>query len=336
MRTYLLRRLLLAAPTLLGITLVTFLIIQLAPGNPAELKLQGAENTAFNSPISREMVEETRKLYGLDKPLPVRYLIWLKQVCLLEFGDSYVDHRPVMDKIFEALPVTLTLNLISLFLVYFIAIPWGAYSSTIQNSRLDMSATVFLFILYSLPSFWVAMLLIFFLGGGEFWNLFPIAGLTSQGFEGFSIWGKILDVAHHAVLPVFCLTYGSLAYLSRFARVSMLEVIRQDYIRTARAKGLPERTVIFKHALRNSLLPLITILSMTLPALLGGSVIIESIFSLPGLGKLGFESILSRDYPVIMALTTISAFLTLAGILIGDVLYVLADPRISFEEKARA
>jgi len=176
----------------------------------------------------------------------------------------------------------------------------------------------------------MAMILIFFLGGGEFWNVFPVYGIFSQGADNYSFGGKVLDFLWHITLPVFCLTYAGLASLSRFQKGSLLEVLREDYIRTARGKGLDERTVLFKHALRNSLIPIITILGAILPALIGGSVIIETIFSIPGIGQLGFEAILSRDYPLIMAITTITAFLTLIGILISDLTYVLVDPRISF------
>jgi peptide/nickel transport system permease protein len=175
------------------------------------------------------------------------------------------------------------------------------------------------------------MVLIYFLGGGDFWNVFPVYGILSPGAESFSFSRKALDFLWHIVLPVACLTYGDLAYLSRYQRGSLLEVLREDFIRTAKAKGLPESRVVFKHALRNALIPIITIIASILPAMIGGSVIIESIFSIPGIGQLGFEAVLSRDYPVIMAIATISAFLTLIGILIADILYVLVDPRISFE-----
>jgi peptide/nickel transport system permease protein len=187
--------------------------------------------------------------------------------------------------------------------------------------------------LYSIPSFWMAMILIFFLGGGDYWDIFPVYGILSPDAENYPFFKKALNFLWHIVLPVFCLTYGGLAYLSRFQKGSLLEVLREDFVRTATAKGLPRHIVIFKHALRNALIPIITILAGLLPAMIGGSVIIESIFSIPGIGQLGFESVLSRDYPVIMAIATISAVLTLIGILIADLIYVLVDPRISFEAK---
>jgi peptide/nickel transport system permease protein len=332
LRQYLIRRLLLIIPTFLGITLITFLVIQLAPGDPASMKLRmSSDQASLSDKVTIEIVEETRRLYGLDRPLWTQYLIWLRRVVTLDFGNSYKDHRPVIEKIAERLPITIELNLISIFLVYIIAIPIGVLSAVRQGTFGDRMTTVVLFILYSLPNFWVAVLLIMFLGGGEFLNLFPIYGIQSPGLELASFFKKVVDHLWHLVLPVFCLTYGGLAALSRYQRAGMLEVIRQDYIRTARAKGVPEKLVIFKHAFRNSVIPIVTLLGYLLPGMFGGSVIIESIFSIPGMGQLGFEAVLSRDYPVVLAIATISAVLTLFGLLVSDLLYVWADPRITYE-----
>lgn len=333
MAIYLLKRILLIVPTFLGITLITFLIIQLAPGSPVSLKLQqfGGEGIRAES-VSHEVIEQTRRLYGLDQPVGRRYLLWLKRVVTLDFGSSYKDHRPVWDKIREALPVTLFLNILSILLIYVISIPVGVFSALYPGSRLERTTTLVLFFLYSLPSFWVAMLLIIYLGGGESLDLFPIAGIVSDRFGELSLLGKIGDLLWHLVLPVAVLTYGGFAFLSRLSRAQLLEVIRQDYIRTARAKGLPETAVIFKHALRNSLIPLVTLMGLLLPALIGGSVIVEQIFSIPGMGRLGFEAVLSRDYPTVMAIASLEAVLTLIGILASDILYVLVDPRITFEK----
>lgn len=334
MKAYILKRLLQIIPTLLGITFITFLIIQLAPGNPAMLKLQMAgpgQGQVAETAISKQIIEQTKKLYGLDKPLPIQYLLWVKRTFTFDFGTSFKDHRKVLEKIAERLPVTLQLNIISIFLVYLIAIPCGIYSATRPATMADRTLTLFFFFLYSLPSFWVAVLLIMLFGGGEFWDIFPVYGISSIGAESWSLSRRLVDRLWHLVLPVTCMTYGGLAYLSRLTRAGMLEVIREDYVRTARAKGLSERVVIFKHAFRNALLPIITLLAFLLPSMFGGSVIIESIFSIPGMGQLGFEAVLSRDYPVIMAITTISAMLTLVGLLIGDILYAALDPRIKLE-----
>ncbi|SMC22460.1 peptide/nickel transport system permease protein [Desulfacinum hydrothermale DSM 13146] len=332
MRAYVLKRLLQIVPTLLGITFITFCIIQLAPGNPAVLKLQMAsQGEMADTAYAQQVIEQTKKLYGLDKPLPVQYLLWVKRVFTFDFGSSFKDHRRVWDKIAERLPITIQINVISIFLVYLIAIPFGIYSATHPETLTDKALTLFFFFLYSLPNFWVAVLLIMFLGGGEFWDLFPVYGIASVGAHTWPWWQQLLDRLWHLVLPVTCLTYGGLAYLSRLTRAELLEVIREDYVRTARAKGLSERVVIFKHAFRNALLPIVTLLAFLLPAMFGGSVIIESIFSIPGMGQLGFEAVLSRDYPVIMAITTLSALLTLVGLLLSDILYAVLDPRIQLE-----
>lgn len=330
MRTYILKRLLLLIPTFFGITLITFFVIQLAPGSPVERKLNLEEGIKAEA-ITKDIVEQTKRLYGLDKPIHVRYWIWLKQIATLDFGRSYKDQRLVIEKITERIPVTLSLNIISIFLAYLVSIPLGVYSAVKEGNFSERAITFLLFALYSVPSFWLAMVLIYFLGGGDFWNVFPVYGILSPGSENFTFSKKALDFLWHITLPVICLTYGDLAYLSRYQRGSLLEVLREDFIRTAKAKGLSESKVVFKHALRNALIPIITIIASILPAMIGGSVIIESIFSIPGIGQLGFEAVLSRDYPVIMAIATISALLTLIGILIADILYVFIDPRISFE-----
>jgi peptide/nickel transport system permease protein len=321
----------LIVPTFVGISLITFLVVQLAPGSPVYMKLRKGESGLASDRASQEIIEQTKKLYGLDKPILVRYVLWIGRLVRLDFGNSYKDQRPVREKILETIPVTLQIEIIVVFLVYLISIPIGVYSATHQRSYGDYAVTVVLFILYSLPSFWVAMLMIVFLGGGQFLNWFPIVGLSSFGAEAmpWSTW--LLDRAWHLVLPVACLTYGGLAGLSRYARAGMIEVIRQDYIRTARAYGFSEKVVIFKYAMRNSLIPIITLLATLLPDLIGGSFIIESIFTIPGMGRLGFEALISRDYPLIMGILSVSAFLTLVGLILSDVMYAIVDPRIKFE-----
>jgi peptide/nickel transport system permease protein len=327
---YIARRLLLIIPTLLGISVIGFAIIQLAPGNPALMKMRmGNEGLKASDAGAMKIVEETRRLYGLDRPLPVRYLIWLRQVATLDFGTSYKDHRPVTEKILEALPVTLQLNIISILLIYLISIPMGVYSATHPGSVWDRVLTTAGFIFYSLPGFWLALILMVVFGVRLDW--FPIYGINSSGAESFPFWKWLGDRLWHLVLPVVVYTVGGFAFLSRLSRQSMLEVLRQDYIRTARAKGLPERRVIYVHALRNAVMPIVTILAGLLPEMLGGSVIIEQIFSINGMGRLGFEAVLSRDYPLIMGLFFISALLSLVGILLSDIAYVLVDPRVSFE-----
>jgi peptide/nickel transport system permease protein len=232
----------------------------------------------------------------------------------------------VWDKIKERLPLTLTLNLISMFLILIISIPIGIFSAVYQNSWFDRLMTVLVFIGFAIPGFWLALLLM--LSFGIYWPILPISGLTSLDFPYLSFWGKLMDLAKHLALPVFVFTITGLAGMSRFMRTSMLEVLRQDFMLTARAKGLPKRVVIFKHGLRNALLPVITILGLSVPGLIGGSVIIESIFALPGLGQLFYQAVMARDYPLIMGNLVLGAILTLVGNLLADIGYALADPRI--------
>lgn len=333
MLAYLIKRILLMIPTLFGIVVITFAVVHLAPGDPAALKAQSSTEALGSDATTRQIVDETRAIYGLDKPLAVQFGRWLAQVATLDFGTSYRDHRPVIDKIGEALPITLTLNVLTILIIYCVSIPLGTATALAPRRFFDRASALVLFVLYSLPSFWVAMMLIVVFGGGDHLNWFPISGFVSDNAGSLSWAGWIGNVAWHLVLPVVCLTYGGFAFLSRFARASLLEVIRQDYIRTARAKGLSEWRVVVRHGMRNALIPLLTLMGTLLPALLGGSVIIEQIFSIPGMGRLGFESVLARDYPVIMAIATISAFLTLVSILITDILYVIVDPRITFEKR---
>jgi len=333
MLKYIVKRLLLMIPTLLGIMIITFAVVHLAPGDPASLKAQTATDMLASEGMTREIVESTRALYGLDKPVHVQFLLWAKRVVTLDFGASYRDHRLVIAKIGEALPITLTLNILTILVIYLISIPIGAYSALRPRGLLDKASAIFFMALYSLPSFWVAMMLIVLVASGDYLNIFPITGIVSPGAGALPWYGWVANVGWHLVLPVICLTYGGFAFMSRFTRASMLEVIRQDYIRTARAKGLPEWKVAVNHALRNALIPLLTLMGTLLPALLGGSVIVEQIFSIPGMGRLGFESVLARDYPVIMAIATISAFLTLVSIFLSDMMYAIVDPRITFGKR---
>ncbi len=328
MRAYLLRRLLLIIPTFIGISVLTFALIQLAPGSPIAFRLQGIEGAMEADAATQEIIQQTKELYGLDRPIPVQYALWLSRLVRLDFGNSMKDQRPVIDKIAEALPITLQFNVLSLLLVYLISIPIGVYSATHPGSKRDSAVTLLLFMIYSMPAFWVAMLLILFLGGGEYLNWFPIHGLQSGHAETLSLPMRLLDRLWHMAMPLFCMTYGSLAFMSRYMRAGMMDVMRQDYIRTARAYGFSERTVVWKYAMRNSLIAIITLLGGLLPALIGGSIIIESIFSIPGMGRLAFEAVLSRDYPLIMGNVAMASLLTLAGLLLTDILYVLVDPRI--------
>jgi peptide/nickel transport system permease protein len=329
---------LLMVPTFVGITLIGFLIMRLAPGDPAELRAAGGLGAAAGGGISvekRGAVDEAmaqwRAQFGLDKSLHVQYAVWMKNLLTLSFGESFKDNQSVWGKIAERLPVTVRLNSWSILVVYLVAIPLGIYSATHPNSFADQVSTLTAFILFAVPLVWAATMALVFICGGDFYYLFPPGGLESLDFsDDWSVWKKIKDHAWHLFLPVVLLSYDGFAGLSRYMRASMLEVLRQDYVQVARAKGLAERVVVYKHVLRNSLIPQVTILASILPGLIGGSIIIETIFSIPGLGQLGYESVLARDYPTVMALFTVSAVLTLIGILVSDILLSVVDPRIVF------
>ncbi len=321
MAIYLLKRIALLLPLLLGITLITFTVIHLAPGEPVEMQ------TSMSPKITAETRQRLREYYGLDKPLYVQYGLWLGRLATLDFGRSFApDNRPVLDKIKERIPVTLSLNLMAMIVEFGLALPIGILAAVRRNTLLDKGLTLFVFLGFAIPTFWLALLLMYFFGVKLEW--LPVSGLHSLGSERLSFVPWLLDMARHLILPVGVASFGSLAGLSRYTRSTMLEVIGQDYITTARAKGLPERVVILKHALRNALLPVITLLGFSLPGLIGGSVIFETIFAIPGMGQLFFMGVMARDYPLVMGILVIGAGLTLVGNLLADLCYALADPRI--------
>ena len=318
---YFAKRLLEMIPTIIGITLISFFIIHLAPGKPTDILSE------LNPKITPEAREKLEKYYGLDKPIIVQYGIWIKRLVKLDFGDSFsTDKRPVWDKIKERLPITILINVLSLVLVILIAIPIGVSSATHQYSLYDKITTVVVFVGFAIPTFWLALLLMILFGIYLDW--LPISGIKSLNYDSLSTVGKIRDMSSHLIMPVLLGAFGGLAGLSRYMRSNMLEVIRADYITTARAKGLSERAVIYKHAMRNALLPVITILGLSVPGLIGGSVIFETIFAIPGMGQLFYMSVMTRDYPLIMGVLTIGAVLTLIGNLLADAGYAVADPRI--------
>ncbi|NQT89728.1 MAG: ABC transporter permease [Candidatus Omnitrophica bacterium] len=324
MKSYIKRRIISIIPMLIGISIISFAVIHLAPGSPVDL------STSLNAKVSLEAKEKLITQYGLDRPVFIQYLSWLKRLATLDFGDSYRDGRKVIVKIAERIPITLLINILSILLILCIAIPIGVSSAARSGSLYDRSMTVFVFIGFALPGFWLGLLLMSLFGITLGW--LPIQGIVSLDFDSLSFIGKIADVARHLILPVFVSAVGGLAGMSRYMRSNMLEVLHKDYVRTARAKGLPESMVIYKHALKNALLPVITILGLSVPGLIGGSVIFESIFGIPGMGRLFYESVMGRDYPVIMAILVIGATLTLIGNILADISYSLADPRIRYEK----
>jgi peptide/nickel transport system permease protein len=321
MTAYLVKRILLMGPLLVGITLITFLVLHLAPGEPVEMQL------AMNPKMTAQARERLRSFYGLDRPLHVQYVDWLGRMARLDFGRSFSsDNRPVIDKIAERAPITIGINLLALVLEFALAIPIGVLAAIHRDRLLDKGVTVFVFLGFSVPLFWLALVLMYLFGVRLGW--LPISGLHSLGSDAFSTLGRLADLARHLVLPLAVAIFGSLAGLSRYMRSGMLEVLRQDYITTARAKGLSERVVVWRHGVRNALLPVITFVGFSIPGLMGGSVIFETIFAIPGMGRLFYDAIMARDYPVVMGVLVITAFLTLVGNMVADILYAVADPRI--------
>lgn len=430
MLRYIIQRTFLVIPTLIGITIISFFIMRLAPGDPVDRFLGGAAGgegltTARQAEIAKAR-EALRRQLGLDKPLHIQYLTWItglvlkweplnefdrmallvdevlgriqpdqrtaliplekeaqkarfldymrqyapdgispltassfwqgrtfkpegnyaytgaglevarlenRRLITLDFGRSFKDNQPVINRILERLPITIEINVIGLIIAYVVGLPLGVWLAVKQDTLTDRTLTTGTFILWSMPSFWVGMLLIIFLCNKEFLYWFPASGIQSLEATGdWSFWRRLTDHSYHMFLPVLVSTYASFAAISRFMRTSMLENLRLDYVRTARAKGLSERVVVLRHVFRNSLIPIVTILSGLLPSLIAGSVFIETIFTIPGMGFLAFESVLNRDYPMVMAIFTIGSALSLIGILVADILLKVVDPRITFDD----
>ena len=321
MTKYLIKRLAGMIPLLFGITIISFGMMHLAPGEPVVV---GQE---LNPKVSTQDIERLRSYYGLDKPLYEQYLNWLQRLVVLDFGKSFsVDGRAVMDKISERIPVTLWINVLAMLLIIIIAIPIGIVSAVKRDSWLDKCLTILVFIGFAIPSFWLGLLLM--IGLGVNMNLLPISGLHDYNWQQMGFLEQQVDLLQHLLLPIFVSAIGGLAGMSRFMRTGMLDVIHADYITTARAMGVPENSIRYRLALKNALLPIITLLGLSIPGLIGGSVIVEQLFSLPGMGLLFFEAVISRDYPLVMGITVIGAILTLLGNLIADISYAWADPRI--------
>lgn len=427
---YIIHRILLIIPTLIGITVISFLIMRLAPGDPVDQFLGGVAGGEGISTDRQGDIEKTRedlrRQLGLDKPLHIQYISWLSSLILrieplsefdrmaqlvdrtldglnpdqrhelegldggarkarfighfrarfpdreaeftassfwegktlklrdnaryngsglllfqfadrrwitLNFGRSFKDQQPVIGRIVERLPITIEINLISLSIAYLVGLPLGVWLAVKQNTATDRIVTAGTFTLWSMPTFWVGMLLIIFFCNKEFFYWFPASGIRSmEATSDWSLWRLFKDHAHHMVLPVLASCYAGFAGISRYMRTSMLENLRLDYVRTARSKGLSEKVVILRHVLRNSLIPIVTLFAYLLPRMIAGSVFIETIFTIPGMGLLAFQSVLIRDYPTVMAIFTIGSSLSLLGILMADILLKVIDPRIEFSQ----
>ncbi len=326
MTSYLIRRLGVAVVTLVLITFLVYGLIRAMPGTPVTGDMAQMDPSKQLSP---EAIERLNRLYGLDKPWYTAYFVWAKNLARFDLGVSFNRNmRPVGELILDRAPATLMLSATSLLLTYVFSIPIGLWSTAKSGTVPERTASTLLYMLYSLPAFVAALYLQLLFYVKLDW--LPLYGMRSDGYEALSTAGKAFDVLKHAVLPIVCFTYGSLAYYSRFIRANMQEVVRQDYIRTARAKGVGPRGIIWKHAFRNTLIPLVTLMGLTLPGLFSGAVILEQIFQWPGMGRLYFEAIGQRDYNVIMGLTLMFSVLTLLGQLMADVLYAVVDPRVTY------
>jgi peptide/nickel transport system permease protein len=324
MISYIIRRLLGIIPLLLGITIISFAIIHLAPGKPT------TQQELMSPRISYEAKARLQRLYDLDKPLHIQYFKWLGRIVRLDLGTSLTDGRSVVKKILERIPVTLTINILSIALILLISIPLGIRAASNPGSLFDKTTTVGVFIGFALPTFWVALLLMQFFSLKLGW--FPISGIKSLDFEYFTWPKKILDLADHLILPVCVSSIGGLAGISRYVRQNMLGALAQPYIIAAKAKGLRPRQILYHHAFPNAVLPLVTILGLSVPGLLGGSVIFETIFALPGLGELFYKAVMARDYNLIMASVVFGAVLTMLGNLAADIAYAYVDPRIRYRK----
>ncbi len=335
---YFIRRLLLMIPTFLGITLITFVVLNATPGGPVEQKLQelrfGSQTGAGGSEavmVSSKLMDEIKKHYGFDKPVLERYWIWLKNLACLDFGESFVYEEPALNVILSKFPVSIQFGLISLLLTYLVCIPLGVFKALKPGSWFDQITGYFLYVSYSIPPLVFGIFLIVFFAGSSYLNWFPIGGLQSERFAELTVAGKFFDRIHHFILPLLCYVLGSFTEITILMRNSMLDVINSDYVRTARAKGLSENRVIFVHALRNALIPIVTGLSGFLGFFLAGSLIIETLFSLDGVGLLSYKSLQSRDYNVIMGLVFLSSLVLLLGRFLSDLVYTWVNPRIDFK-----
>ena len=349
MQTYILRRLLVMIPTLLGVTMIVFAIINLAPGSPIEQKIQqlkfggangsgaasvsgpvGGAGSGGDSAISEEVIEALKKQYGFDKPIHERYFLWLKNLMTLDFGDSFTYEEPVLDVISSKFPVSLQFGIINLILTYIVCIFLGVYKAIKNGTKFDLISSIALFVMYAIPGFMLGILLIQFLASGNYLEIFPVQGLVGDNYEYLSTFEKIWDRVNHFILPLICYMIGSFTMLTMLMKNSLLDEIKKDYVRTARAKGLSEKVVYLKHGLRNALIPIVTGIGSFLTVFFAGSLLIEVIFNLDGIGQMSYQAVLERDYNVIMGSVFIQSFLMLIGNLISDVTYVFVDPRIDF------
>ena len=341
MTGYFARRFLLIIPTFIGITLAVFVVMHFVPGGPVERQIMqykmavategGAGSAGVTLDIPEDALEEMRRYYGFDKPVHIRYAQWFWNLLHLDLGNSYIYQDPVWDVIKSRFPVSIFLGLTGFFLSYLVCVPLGVWKAIRHGSRFDFASSVLVFLGYSVPGWALGTALLVLFGGGSFWDVFPLGGFRPANWEFLGFFEKVGAQLHHMFLPVLCYMIGSFATLTILMKNSLLENLGQDYVRTAFAKGLSERRVIFVHALRNSLIPIATGLGHVISLILAGSFLIEKVFNIDGMGYLGYTSILQRDYPVALGILVISSLLMLIGNILSDMIYVVVDPRIRFQ-----
>ncbi len=343
MTTYFIRRLLLVIPTFLGITVISFCIMQIVPGGPLEQEImkirsqgmmggetQGASGRTGSTQIPEEVLNEMKKFYGFDKPIPLRYATWLWNILHLDLGRSYVYGEPVWDVIKSRFPVSIYFGLIGFTISYTVCVPLGVWKAVKHGSSFDFLSSSLVFLGYSLPGWALGAILLVLLGGGSFWDVFPLGGFRSEGWADLPVWDKIIDQVYHTILPIMAMTVGSFATLTVLMKNGLMEQLGQDYVRTAFAKGLSEKRVIFLHALRNSLIPIATTIGGMIGIILSGSYLIELTFNINGFGLLGFTSMVNRDYPIVLGELVIGTLIGLIGAIISDMVLAMVDPRIRF------
>jgi len=321
-------------PTLIGISIVCFFITRILPGGPIEqviAQMTTKGDAGLTKRINEKEIERLKKIYGFDKPAYIQYFVWMKNILRGDFGESFRTHKPVLTEIGEKIPISLIFGLTGFFLSYIVCIPLGVKKALSHNTAFDTASSIAVYAGYSIPGFALGVLLLVLLGGGSFLNLFPLTGVVSNNFENLSFLGKIFDVIHHMVLPVFCYTIGGFAVLTSLMKNSLMDELNKDYVRAALAKGVPYKKVIFRHALRNALIPIATGIGGLFGAFFAGSILIEKVFTIPGMGLLGFESVVQRNYPVVLGLIIIQSLFNLLGRILSDFALVVVDPRITFD-----
>ncbi len=334
MLRYLVKRLLLIIPTLIGVSIVCFFLTRILPGGPVEqaiMQMTMGKDQALRKEVNTEEIARLNRIYGFDKPIIQQYFVWMGKIVQGDFGESFRSFQPVTQVIFSRLPISLTFGLTGFLLSYLICIPLGIRKALKHRQLYDSLTSAVVYVGYAIPGFALGVLLLVFLGGGTFLNLFPLSGFVSDNFEYLPWYGKIFDFLHHMVLPIVCYTVGGFAVLTTLMKNSLLDELGKDYIRTALAKGLPFRKVVSQHALRNAFIPILTGLGDFFSIFFAGSILIEKVFTIPGMGLLSYDSMLNRDYPVVLGLIMIQTLFALLGRLVSDFSLAAADPRITFE-----